>query len=123
MATERTITELIDFIDANIKTNGINAITGAILNTILKDMVVSDVNKLSDGQVDATNLYRSGAQVLTTAQTQITFTSALANNNYEVFIIDPNGTGWENITDKQVGGFKITGLSSGTIGFLVILNN
>lgn len=123
MATQRTAAELIDFIDANINTNGINAITGANMNTILKDMVVSDVNKLSDGQVDATNLYRSGTKALTTVQTQVTFTSDLATNNYEIFIIDPLGIGWENITDKQKTGFKITGHSSGTIGFLAILNN
>ena len=120
---QTTRADLIAFLDANIDTNGTNAITGAIMNTMLRNMIDSDVNIQSDGQVDATNLYRSGAQAITTTQTQVTFSSDLANNNYEVFIIDPNGTGWENITDKQVGGFKITGLSSGTIGFLVILNN
>jgi len=120
---ERTRSELKAFADANINTNGTNAIAGAIHNTMLTDIIDSCVNIQSDGQVDATNLYRSGTKALTTVEVQITFSSDLANNNYEVFIIDPNGIGWENITDKQVGGFKITGVSSGTIGFLVILNN
>ena len=120
---QKTTPELKAFADANINTNGTNSIAGSIHNIMLTDMFDSFVNKLSDGQVDATNLYRSGSQAITTVETQINFTSNLANNNYEVFIIDPNGTGWENITDKQVGGFKITGQSSGTIGFLVILNN
>ena len=120
---QKTTPELKAFADANINTNGTNLIAGSIHNIMLTDMFDSFVNKLSDGQVDATNLYRSGSQAITTVETQINFTSDLANNNYEVFIIDPNGIGWENITDKQVGGFKITGLNSGTIGFLVILNN
>lgn len=120
---QKTRADLITFLDANIDTNGINAITGAIENTMLRDIIDSCVNIQSDGQVDATNLYRSGTKALTTVEAQVTFSSDLANNNYEVIITDPNGIGWENITDKQVGGFKITGLSSGTIGFLVILNN
>lgn len=120
---QKTRAELQAFADANINTNGTNAITGALHNEMLTDLIDSGVNILSDGQVDATNLYRSGTQALTTAQTQITFSSALANNNYEIFIIDPLGIGWENITNKLATGFKITGLSSGTIGFLAILNN
>jgi len=66
---------------------------------------------------------RVGEVAIAKAQTQVNFTSDLGSANYQVFITDSDGVGWKKITDKQVGGFKITGLSVGTIGFQAILNN
>jgi len=66
---------------------------------------------------------RVGTVAITKSQTQVNFTSDLASANYQVFITDSDGVGWKKITDKQVGGFKITGLSVGTISFQAILNN
>ena len=88
------------------------------------DLIDSIVNFIDDRLKIAINLYRSGSKVLIKdIEVQITFSSVLDNNNYEIIPIDPNGVGWENINDKLVTGFKITGLSNGTIGYLVILNN
>lgn len=120
---ERTTAQLKSFNDANITTNGVNSNTGANHNTMNNDMIDSLVNKSSDALSIVTNVYRSNTIAVTTSQTQVTFSSALVSNNYEVVINDPDGVGWENITDKQTTGFKITGLSSGTLIYFVILNN
>lgn len=119
----RTTAQLKTFLTANIDTNGVNAITGALLNTMLEDMIDSLLNKISDGTDLATAIYRSGSKAITTSQTQITFSSDIGTTSYRVIIEDPNGVGWENITDKQTTGFKITGLTDGTITFFVFLNN
>ena len=121
--SQKTTAELKTFADANINTNGVNAITGSLHNTMLNDLIDSLVNKSTDSLSIVTNVYRSASVAITTSETQITFSSALANNLYEVVINDPTGVGWENITDKQTTGFKITGLSSGTIIYFVILTN
>ena len=121
--SQKTTAELKTFADANINTNGVNAITGALHNTMLNDLIDSLVNKSTDSLSIVTNVYRSSSVAITTSETQITFSSALANNLYEVVINDPTGVGWENITDKQTTGFKITGLSNGTIIYFVILTN
>ena len=119
----RTTAQLKAFLTANIDTNGVNAITGALLNTMLEDMIDSLLNKISDATDLATKIYRSGSKAITTSQTQITFSSDIGTTSYRVIIEDPNGIGWENITDKQTTGFKITGLTNGTITFFVFLNN
>ena len=119
----KTKAQLKSFNDANINTNGVNAITGALHNTMNEDIIDSFVNISSDPLSIVTNVYRSASKAITTSQTQITFSTALANNLYEVVINDPTGVGWENITDKQTTGFKITGLSNGTIIYFVILTN
>ena len=119
----KTTAQLKAFADANIDTNGVNSITGALMNTMLTDIIDSMVNKSTDSGELATNIYRSGSKLLTTSPTQITFSTALSSNSYRVVIEDPNGVGWENITDKQTTGFKITGLTAGTITFFAILNN
>lgn len=120
----KTTAELIAYVDANINTNGTNAITGAIMNTFLKDLINSIVNKLSDSGELATHIYRSGTKLLVKdTPVQITFSSTLSSASYRVIIEDPNGVGWENITDKLATGFKLTGLTAGTVTYFVILNN
>ena len=107
---QKTKAQLKSFADANINTNGVNAITGALHNIMLTDLIDSLLNLQDDALSIVTNVYRSASVAITTSQTQITFSTALANNLYEVVINDPTGVGWENITDKQTTGFKITGL-------------
>lgn len=119
----KTKTQLKSFADANLKTNGVNSNTGGNHNTMLNDLIDSSVNTSSDALSIVTNVYRSASVAVTAAQTQVTFSTPLASNNYEVLIVDPNGVGWENITDLQAAGFKITGLGSGTIIYFVILTN
>jgi len=119
----KTETQLLAFLDANIDTNGVNAITGAILNTMLRDMIESLLNKISDATDLATNIYRTGSEAITTSETQITFTSDIGTTSYRVVIEDLNGVGFENITDKQTTGFKITGLTNGTIDYFAFINN
>ncbi len=121
---QKTAAELIAFIDANIDTNGVNAITGAQMNTILKDLVDSVVNKSSDSLLIVTNVYRSAeVAVVKDVQKQITFSSALANNLYDVVISDTEGLGFEGIIDKQTTGFKITPLGTGNLIYFIILTN
>ena len=119
----KTKAQLKLFNDANIDTNGANAITGALHNTMNEDIIDSFVNTTDDALSIVTNVYRSASKAITTSVTQVTFSTALANNLYEIGIFDPNGVGFENITDKQMTGFKITGLSNGTIIYFVILTN
>ena len=119
----KTKAQLKAFNDSNINTNGANAITGALHNTMNDDIIDSFVNKSDDSLSIVTNVYRSKSAAITTSASQITFSTALANNLYEVIIFDPNGVGFENITDKQTTGFKVTGLTAGTIIYMVILTN
>ena len=118
----KTKAQLKAFADANINTNGVNAITGALHNTMLTDLIDSLLNLQDDALSIVTNVYRSASAAITESETQIIFSSALANNLYEIIIFD-NGVGFVNITDKQTTGFKITGLSDGTIIYLAILTN
>lgn len=119
----RTTAQLKAFNDANINTNGVNAITGALHNTMDEDIIDSMVNKSTDALSIVTNVYRAKSAAITTADTQITFTTALANNLYEIGIFDTAGIGFEEPFDKQTTGFKIKGLSNGTIIYFVILTN
>ena len=119
----KTKAQLKAFNDANIDANGVNAITGPIHNTMNEDIIDSFVNTASDPLSIVTNVYRSASAAITTSQTQITFSTALASNLYEVVIFDEVGIGFENITDIQTTGFKITALSNGTIIYFVILTN
>jgi len=119
----RSKSQLKAFNDANINTNGVNAISGALHNTMDEDIIDSMVNVVDDALSIVTNVYRSASEAITDSETQITFSTPLANNLYEVTIFDGDGIGFENITDKQATGFKITGLSNGTIIYFVILTN
>ena len=119
----KTKAQLKAFNDSNINTNGANAITGALHNTMNADIIDRFVNKSDDSLSIVTNVYRSASAAITTSVSQIAFSTPLANNLYEVIIFDPNGVGFENITDKQTTGFKVTGLTAGTIIYMVILTN
>lgn len=120
---QKTTAELKAFADANIATNGVNAITGALHNTMLTDLIDSMVNKTTDSLSIVTNVYRSATEAISSTPTEITFSSDLPSANYEIIIFDVDGIGFENITNKLKSGFKITGLSSGNIIYLVILTN
>lgn len=119
----KTTSALKIFADSNINTNGVNAITGALHNTMLNDLIDSLVNKSTDVLSIVTNVYRAATESISSTPTQITFSSDLPSANYEIIIFDGEETGWENITDKLKSGFKITGLSTGNIIYLVILTN
>ena len=119
----RTKAQLKAFNDANIDTNGVNAITGELHNTMNEDIIDSFVNTSDDALSIVTNVYRSESAAITTSETQITFSTPLSTNVYEVVIFDPSGIGFENINDEQTTGFKITALSNGTIIYFVILTN
>ena len=119
----KTKAQLKAFNDANIDANGVNAITGPIHNTMNEDIIDSFVNTASDPLSIVTNVYRSASAAITTSQTQITFSTALASNLYEVVIFDEVGIGFETITDIQTTVFKRTALSNGTRINFVILKN
>lgn len=119
----RSKSQLKAFNDANINTNGVNAITGAIHNTMDEDIIDSMVNVVDDALSIVTNVYRSDSEAITTSDTQITFSSPLASNLYQIGIFDNNGIGFEEPFDKQTTGFKIKGLSNGTIIYQVFLTN
>lgn len=111
------------FNDANINTNGVNAITGANHNTMDEDIIDSMVNVVDDTLSIVTNVYRSDLATIGTTSTQITFSTALSSANYQIVIVDPNGIGTEKPTNKLATGFKIKGLTAGDIIYLVILTN
>ena len=119
----RTTAQLKTFNDANINTNGVNAITGALHNEMDEDIIDSMVNKSTDALLIVTNVYRSDLATIGTSSTQITFSTALPNANYQIVIVDPNGIGTEKPTNKLATGFKIKGLSAGDIIYFVILTN
>ena len=120
---QRTKAQLKDFANANINTNGINAITGALHNTMLTDLIDSLLNTTDDALSIVTNVYRSDLATISTSSTQITFSTALASANYQIVIVDPNGIGTEKPTNKLATGFKIKGLTAGDIIYFVILTN
>lgn len=111
------------FNDANINTNGVNAITGAFHNEMDEDIIDSMVNVVDDALSIVTNVYRADSAAITTSDTQITFSTPLVSNAYQIDISDNLGIGFEEPFDKQTTGFKIKGLSNGTIGYFVILTN
>lgn len=76
-----------------------------------------------DSSVIANLLHRIGDKAITTSETQITFSSPLASNDYVIEIIDDDAVGYEKPTDIQASGFKIKGLSSGTINYVATLRN
>ena len=120
---QRTTAQLKSFNDANIDANGVNAITGPIHNTMNEDIIDSMVNKSTDSLSIVTNVYRSDLATIGTTSTQITFSTPLANANYQIVIVDPNGIGTEKPTSKLATGFKIKGLTTGDIIYFVILTN
>ena len=119
----KTKAQLKAFNDANINTNGVNAITGALHNEMDEDIIDSMVNKSTDALLIVTNVYRSDLATISTSSTQITFSTALASANYQIVIVDPNGIGTEKPTNKLATGFKIKGLTAGDIIYFVILTN
>ena len=119
----RTTAQLKSFLTANINTNGVNAITGALLNTMLEDMIDSLLNKISDATDLATKIYRTDTVAITTSNTQITFSTDIGTASYQVVISDNNGVGFEEPFDLQSTGFKIKGLTNGDIIYLIMLNN
>lgn len=120
---QKTIPQLKADKDANINSNGVNGNTGANHNSFLEDFLDSVINRNSDALSIVTNVYRAASEAITTSDTQITFSTPLASNVYEIGIFDNNGIGFEEPFDKQVGGFKIKGLSNGTIIYQVFLTN
>lgn len=111
-------------VTANITTNGTNAITGAQLNEILTDIIDSFLNTTDDATSLADDIYRTAeVAVVGGVVEQITFSTALASSSYQVVINDPDGLGWETITDLQTTGFKFTPLATGDMTYLVMLNN
>lgn len=121
--TQRTTVQLKTFNDANINTNGINAITGALHNEMDNDIIDSMVNKSTDSLSIVTNVYRAKSEAITSGINQITFSTPLASAVYEVGIFDNAGIGFDEPFDKQTTGFKIEGLSNGTLIYFVILTN
>ena len=119
----KTKAQLKTFADANITSNGVNSNDGGDHNTMLTDLIDSMLNTSDDTLSIVTNVYRSASAAITTSVTQITFSTALPSNLYEISITDASGVGFEKITDKQATGFKITGLTNGTIIYFVILTN
>ncbi|KKN36706.1 hypothetical protein LCGC14_0770940 [marine sediment metagenome] len=119
----KTTAQLKSEANSNINTNGVNAITGALHNAMLNNIIDSMVNKSTDALSIVTNVYRVATKTIGSTPTQITFSSALPSVNYEIIIFDTNGIGWENITNKLATGFKITGLTAGDIIYLAILTN
>ena len=69
------------------------------------------------------DFYRSASVSLTGSAQTVAFSSDFPNTNFEVFIIDPTGNGWEKLENFTVSGFDITGLSTQTIGYVAIRNN
>ena len=120
---QKTTAELKTFADSNINTNGTNAITGALHNTMLNDLIDSMVNKSTDSLSIVTDVYRSAVATIGTSSTLVTFSTPLSSANYEIIIFDTNGIGTEKPTNKLAASFKIKGLTPGDIIYLVILTN
>ena len=121
--SQKTRSQLTDFANANINTNGVNAITGALHNTMLIDLIDSLVNKSTDSLSIVTNVYRAATVAIGTSSTLVTFSSPLPSANYEIIIFDTNGLGTEKPTNKLAASFEIKGLTAGDIIYLVILTN
>ena len=119
----RTKAQLKAFNDANINTNGVNAITGGLHNTMLTDLIDSMLNSVTDSLSIVTNVYRAATVAIGTSSTLVTFSSPLPSANYEIIIFDTNGIGTEKPTNKLAASFKIKGLTAGDIIYLVILTN
>lgn len=115
--------DLKSFADANINTNGVNAITGGLHNTMLTDLIDSMLNSVTDSLSIVTNVYRAATVAIGTSSTLVTFSSPLLSANYEIIIFDTNGIGTEKPTNKLAASFKIKGLTAGDIIYLVILTN
>ena len=112
------------FIDANINTNGNNAITGAQMNTILNNLVDSCLNLSDDSTSLANDIYRAATVAVTAGVVEnVAFSSAVSTANYQVVMADPEGVGFENITNKTVNGFDFTPLGTGNITYLIMINN
>ena len=121
--TVKTKTQLKEFANSNITSNGVNSNSGGNHNTMLNDLIDSMVNSVSDSLSIVTNVYRADSVAITTSDTQITFSTPLSSNTYQIDIFDNLGIGFEEPFDKQTTGFKIKGFSNGTIGYFVILTN
>ena len=119
----KTKAQLKAFADANINSNGVNSNSGGNHNTMLNDLIDSQLNTSDDALKIVTNVYRSDLVAIGTTPTQVTFSSPLPSANYNIIITDPNGLGTEKPTNKLAASFKIKGLTAGEIIYLVILTN
>jgi len=123
MAT-KTRAQLKAFIDANLNTNGANQITGAQLNTLLNDVVDGVLNLEDDSTSLALDIYRAASvAVVEGVVEQVTFSTPLSTASYQITLSDPEGVGFENITDILTTGFKFTPLGTGNITYTAIINN
>lgn len=120
----QTKSQLKSFADANLKSNGVNSNTGANHNTMLNNIIDSMLTA-SDNVLDLiSGVARINSFTLLAGVTQITFSSALPNNNYQVWIQD-HGLGHHTITDIQTTGFKVTGIVASGVdgaGYFAILH-
>ena len=121
--SQKTKAQLKDFANANINTNGVNAITGALHNQMLTDLIDSMINSVTDSLSIVTNVYRAATVAIGTSSTLVSFSSPLPSANYEIIIFDTNGIGTEKPTNKLASSFKIKGVTAGDIIYLVILTN
>ena len=121
--SQKTRSQLTDFANANINTNGVNAITGALHNQMLTDLIDSMINSVTDSLSIVTNVYRAATVAIGTSSTLVSFSSPLPSANYEIIIFDTNGIGTEKPTNKLASSFKIKGVTAGDIIYLVILTN
>ena len=115
---------LIAFINSNIATNGSNAITGALMNTILLDLVDSCLNLNDDSTSLADDIYRTASvAVVAGIQEVVTFSTPLSVASYQIVFADTEGVGTELIVDVTTAGFKFTPLGTGNITYFAIINN
>ena len=88
----------------------------------LEDTDLVDVSKdIGGGNFESQKM--TGAILITGSPQTVAFSSDLANTDYEVFIIDPDGIGFEDLGTFTVSGFDINGIIAGTMGYIAILNN
>ncbi len=80
---------------------------------------------ITQGQPSFGSFLTGGSVIIPLAQTQVpeVFSSPLISDNVEVFIKDPNGTGWKEIVDVTKNGFKITGIRPGTLIYLAFVKS
>lgn len=106
------------FIDANVNTNGVRAITGALLNEAL--------TMLSDSLFFAWSQSQTEVIKTSTNPNTITFDTAfLSGETYQLVIrnYDANGSNVDyQITEMVVTGFKIVTAADSTLHYFTILN-
>jgi len=102
-------------INAKITANGIQAITGTMLNGILIDMVDSSLFAIMQQGIDI---------ALTTTATAVVFPAAMSSADYSLGIMAFDGLGNPidyAITNKLDTGFTIQGAVSGTFNWKAMI--